>query len=87
MTQDELSSVLLKLIGFAFAAHAILGLPSPIFTVVYYSAQGSGSLTWGQILPFVGGATVQAIGGLLIIAKSSRILEWLFTFGQGTSAA
>ncbi len=87
MTQDELSSVLLKLLGFALAAHAILGLPSPILSVVYYSAQGSGTLTWGQILPFVGGATAQAIGGLVIIAKSSRISEWLFAFGEGTSEA
>ena len=87
MNRDELSSVLLKLIGFAFVAHAVLGLPSPIVSVFYYSSLGSGSLTWGQILPFVCGAAVQVVGGLFIIAKSSRILEWLFAFGQGASEA
>ena len=87
MNRDELSSVLLKLIGFAFVAHAILGLPAPIVSVAYYSVQGSDTLIWGQIIPFVAGAAVRAIGGLLIIAKGPRISEWLFAFGQGASEA
>lgn len=85
MTRDELSSVLLKLIGFAVAAHAILGLAQLVITLGVYSVQGLGSQFGWQILAFLVGATVQVIGGFFIIAKSSAISQWLFAFGQGKS--
>jgi len=87
MTQDELSSVLLKLIGFVVAVHAIVGLAQPLIFLSYTYFKFLESQMGWQIFGILGAAAVQVVVGLLIIAKSSRILEWLVTFGQGTSAA
>lgn len=87
MSRDELSSMLLKLIGFAVGVHAIVGLAQPVIYFGYsYFKFGESQMGW-QIFAIFGAAVLQVIGGLLIIAKSSRILEWLFAFGQGTSEA
>ena len=85
MTRDELSSVLLKLIGFALAAHAIVGLAQPLIGLGYYYFQGFDPQMGWQIIAILIGAAVQVIGGLFIIAKSSEISQWLFEFGQGKS--
>ena len=87
MSRDELSSVLLKLVGFTVVVHAIVRLPQPVIGLSYYYFQNFDSQMGIQIFAILIGATVQVIGGFLIIAKSSRISEWLFAFGQGTSEA
>ena len=85
MTQDELSSVLLKLVGFTVVVHAIVGLPETLIGLGYYYFQNFDSQVGWQILAILTGVAAQIVGGLLVIAKSSTILQWLFTFGQGTS--
>ncbi len=85
MTRDELSSVLLKLIGFTVAVHAIVGLAQPVIGLSYYYFQGFDPQMGWQIIAILFGATVQVIGGFFIIAKSSEISQWLLAFGQGKS--
>lgn len=85
MARDELSSVLLKLIGFTVAVHAIVGLAQPIIGLGYYYLQDVGSQMGWQIVAILVGAAAQVVVGLLIIAKSATITEWLFAFGQNNS--
>ena len=85
MTRDELSSVLLKLIGFTVAVHAIVGLAQPVIALSYYFFQGFQPQMGWQILEILFGAAVEVLGGFIIIAKSSAISQWLFAFGRGKS--
>ena len=85
MNRDELSSVLLKVIGFTVAAHAIMGLAQPIIGLGYYYIQELNPQMGWQIVAVLIGAAAQVGGGLLIIAKSAAISEWLFAFGQDKS--
>ena len=82
MNRGELSSVILKLIGFTVVVHAILGLAVPIVTFIpYYLGELSPRMGWG-IASVCFDAAIRIAGGLLIISKSPAILAWLFAFGQ-----
>jgi hypothetical protein len=88
MTRNELTIVLLKLIGFYLAAAAILNLPQNIITygtLLISSTNGPNSLITWQVWSVFIGVAVHIIGGILIIIKSHDITKWLLTLGNKKS--
>lgn len=85
MGRDELSSILLKVVGFTLAVLAILSVARQVIAWILYATQNPGvHMGWFYHASAVV-AAIQVGVGLFIIAKSTAITEWLLGFGRDKS--
>jgi hypothetical protein len=78
MKSKQLANVLIKMLGLSVCLYAI---PSCISGILYGVSHLKDSPQWLAIIPMVSyaiGAAIQAVVGLVIIAKSQKIAGWMF---------
>ena len=78
MKSKPLANVLIKVLGLSVCLHAI---PSCVSGILEGAIQLNKSPQWLAIIPMVAygiGAAVQAVVGIIIIAKSQTVAGWLF---------
>jgi hypothetical protein len=78
MKSKQLANVLIKILGLWVCLDAI---PNCISGILFGVSQLKDSPKWIAVIPMVSyaiGAAVQAVVGVVIIAKSEKIAGWMF---------
>jgi hypothetical protein len=81
MKSKQLANVLIKVLGLSVCLYAIPSCVSGILRGISQFAQFENSQKWLTVIPVIAygiGAAVQAVIGLVIIAKSQNIAGWMF---------